>query len=167
MWELQKILMNLIFLWHYNRCVLFAWFLQSYVHIGLYMVKVIANILYTHLYIDCYTNRESDNCLMCYAFRFNTLYVVCVKILYIIIILFAMSFLQVYEAVMSWVHHNLPSRQCHVEQLLENVRLPLMCQDYIVQKVEEEPLVKANSRCILLVCVSTAFLHVWLALLVA
>lgn len=54
---------------------------------------------------------------------------------------------QVYEAVMSWVHHDLPSRQEHVEQLLENVRLPLMAQDYIVQRVEEEPLVKSNSRC--------------------
>lgn len=54
--------------------------------------------------------------------------------------------LQVYEAVMSWVHHNLPARQACVEQLLENVRLPLMNQEYIVQKVEEEPLVKANSR---------------------
>ncbi|XP_055874716.1 kelch-like protein 2 [Biomphalaria glabrata] len=54
---------------------------------------------------------------------------------------------QVYEAVMSWVNHNLPARQDCIEQLLENVRLPLMNQDYIVQKVEEEPLVKANSRC--------------------
>ncbi|BFZ03645.1 hypothetical protein BsWGS_06685 [Bradybaena similaris] len=54
---------------------------------------------------------------------------------------------QVYEAVMSWLHHNLPSRQDCIEQLLENVRLPLMNQDYIVQRVEEEPLVKANSRC--------------------
>ncbi|CAL1530807.1 unnamed protein product [Lymnaea stagnalis] len=54
---------------------------------------------------------------------------------------------QVYEAVMSWVNHNLPARQNCVEQLLENVRLPLINQEYIVQKVEEEPLVKANSRC--------------------
>lgn len=30
---------------------------------------------------------------------------------------------------------------------MENVRLPLMSQEYLVQRVEEEPLVKTNSRC--------------------
>lgn len=54
---------------------------------------------------------------------------------------------QVYEAVMSWVNHDLHRRQEHLERLLEHVRLPLMAQDYIVQRVEEEPLIKGNSRC--------------------
>ncbi|KAK7498597.1 hypothetical protein BaRGS_00010257 [Batillaria attramentaria] len=54
---------------------------------------------------------------------------------------------QVYEAVMSWVHHDLHRRQEDLESLLEHVRLPLMAQDYIVQRVEEEPLIKGNSRC--------------------
>ncbi|XP_048258603.1 kelch-like protein 2 isoform X2 [Haliotis rufescens] len=54
---------------------------------------------------------------------------------------------QVFEAVMSWVQHDLGSRQGLVEQLLEHVRLPLMTQEYLVQRVEEEPLVKTNSRC--------------------
>ncbi|KAK7112668.1 kelch-like protein 2 [Littorina saxatilis] len=54
---------------------------------------------------------------------------------------------QVYEAVMSWVNHDLQNREDRLESLLEHVRLPLMSQDYIVQRVEEEPLIKGNSRC--------------------
>ncbi|XP_041364828.1 kelch-like protein 2 [Gigantopelta aegis] len=54
---------------------------------------------------------------------------------------------QVFEAVMSWVQHNLMSRQDLIETLMEHVRLPLMSQEYLVQRVEEEPLFKTNSRC--------------------
>ncbi|XP_052226159.1 kelch-like protein 3 isoform X3 [Dreissena polymorpha] len=54
---------------------------------------------------------------------------------------------QVFEAVMSWVNHDRSSRQEVISQLMENVRLPLMSQEYLVQHVEEEPLMKANSRC--------------------
>ena len=48
---------------------------------------------------------------------------------------------------MSWVNHDLQNREDRLESLLEHVRLPLMSQDYIVQRVEEEPLIKGNSRC--------------------
>ncbi|XP_045213681.1 kelch-like protein 2 [Mercenaria mercenaria] len=54
---------------------------------------------------------------------------------------------QVFEAVLSWVNHDISNRQELVSQLIENVRLPLMTQDYLVQRVEEEPLIKSNSRC--------------------
>ena len=54
---------------------------------------------------------------------------------------------QVFEAVMSWVQHNLESREDLIERLMEHVRLPLMSQEYLVQRVEEEPLFKTNSRC--------------------
>ena len=56
-------------------------------------------------------------------------------------------FLQVFEAVLSWVNHDLTNRNDLISQLIENVRLPLMSQEYLVQRVEEEPLIKANSRC--------------------
>lgn len=56
-------------------------------------------------------------------------------------------YLQVFEAVLSWVNHDSSSRQDLISQLMENVRLPLMSQEYLVQRVEEEPLVKTNSRC--------------------
>jgi hypothetical protein len=53
----------------------------------------------------------------------------------------------VYEAVMTWIQHDAETRQSSLETLLEHVRLPLMAQEYIVQRVEEELLVKNNSRC--------------------
>ncbi|KAG7205534.1 hypothetical protein KM043_007512 [Ampulex compressa] len=54
---------------------------------------------------------------------------------------------KVFECVISWVHHELDSRQAHLAQLMEHVRFPLLSQEYLVQRVEEEPLLKANLQC--------------------
>ncbi|ESO84234.1 hypothetical protein LOTGIDRAFT_211219 [Lottia gigantea] len=54
---------------------------------------------------------------------------------------------QVFEGVMSWIQHDIGSRKDIISQLIEHVRLPLMSQDYLVQRVEEEPLVKSNTIC--------------------
>ncbi|KAK3607148.1 hypothetical protein CHS0354_034304 [Potamilus streckersoni] len=54
---------------------------------------------------------------------------------------------QVYEAVLSWVNHDFSNRREYISELMENVRLPLISQDYLVQRIEEEPLVKRDSRC--------------------
>ncbi|ELU16789.1 hypothetical protein CAPTEDRAFT_158890 [Capitella teleta] len=54
---------------------------------------------------------------------------------------------QVFEAVMHWTSHDMPSRLEHLAQLMEHVRLPLLTQEYLVQRVEEEPLVKNSSAC--------------------
>ncbi|XP_052239965.1 kelch-like protein 2 [Dreissena polymorpha] len=54
---------------------------------------------------------------------------------------------QVLEAVLSWVNHDRSSRQEVISQLMENVHLPLMSQEYLMQRVEEEPLMKANCCC--------------------
>jgi hypothetical protein len=55
--------------------------------------------------------------------------------------------LQVFECVIAWVHHDLENRQMHLAELMEHVRLPLLSQEYLVQRVEEEPLLKANLQC--------------------
>jgi kelch-like protein 2/3 len=47
----------------------------------------------------------------------------------------------------SWVQHDRESRQSHLAELMEYVRLPLLTQDYLVQHVEEEPLLKVNLQC--------------------
>lgn len=47
----------------------------------------------------------------------------------------------------NWVNHDLEERQKHLAELMEYVRLPLLPQDYLVQRVEEEPLLKANLQC--------------------
>ncbi|XP_075230806.1 kelch protein isoform X2 [Lycorma delicatula] len=54
---------------------------------------------------------------------------------------------KVFECVISWVNHDLETRQSHLAELMEHVRLPLLPQDYLVQRVEEEPLLKANLQC--------------------
>lgn len=55
--------------------------------------------------------------------------------------------LQVFEAVISWTSHEMKARLDHVSQLMEHVRLPLLPQEFLVQRVEEEPLVKNNTQC--------------------
>lgn len=57
---------------------------------------------------------------------------------------------KVFECVISWVHHDLEKRQNNLALLMEHVRLPLLSQEYLVQRVEEEPLLKANLQCKLL-----------------
>lgn len=54
---------------------------------------------------------------------------------------------KVFECVVSWVHHDLEARQSQLPLLMEHVRLPLLSQDYLMQRVEEEPLLKANLQC--------------------
>ncbi|CAG9767301.1 unnamed protein product [Ceutorhynchus assimilis] len=54
---------------------------------------------------------------------------------------------KVFECVIAWVHHDTETRQKHLASLMEHVRLPLMSQDYLVQRVEEEPLLKADLQC--------------------
>jgi len=54
---------------------------------------------------------------------------------------------KVFEAIISWVNHDLPIRQDQIGQLLQYVRLPLMDQEYLVSNVEESALVKSNSFC--------------------
>ena len=52
-----------------------------------------------------------------------------------------------FEAVVNWTNHDLAARMECVPQLMENVRLPLLAEEYLVQRVEEEPLVKNSSLC--------------------
>ncbi|XP_056417211.1 kelch-like protein 2 isoform X3 [Hyla sarda] len=54
---------------------------------------------------------------------------------------------KVFEAVITWVSHDKDVRQEHMAHLMEHVRLPLLSRDYLVQRVEEETLVKNSSAC--------------------
>lgn len=54
---------------------------------------------------------------------------------------------KVFEAVIAWVNHDKDVRQEHLAQLMEHVRLPLLTREYLVQRVEEESLVKNSSAC--------------------
>ncbi|EEB14853.1 conserved hypothetical protein [Pediculus humanus corporis] len=54
---------------------------------------------------------------------------------------------KVFECVITWVHHDLETRKDYLPKLMEHVRLPLLSQEYLVQRVEEEPLLKCNLQC--------------------
>lgn len=49
---------------------------------------------------------------------------------------------KVYESVISWIQFDVHERRKYLPQLLEHVRLPLVSQDYLMSRVENEPLMK-------------------------
>ncbi|RZC35636.1 ring canal kelch -like [Asbolus verrucosus] len=54
---------------------------------------------------------------------------------------------KVFECVIAWVQHDLDIRRKHLATLMEHVRLPLMSQEYLMHRVEEEPLLKVDLQC--------------------
>uniref|UniRef100_A0A182NTY3 BTB domain-containing protein n=1 Tax=Anopheles dirus TaxID=7168 RepID=A0A182NTY3_9DIPT len=54
---------------------------------------------------------------------------------------------KVYECVITWIQYDVPGRQHHLAELMEHVRLPLLSQDYLVQYVEKEQLMKGDLQC--------------------
>ncbi|XP_061832638.1 kelch-like protein 3 [Nerophis lumbriciformis] len=54
---------------------------------------------------------------------------------------------KVFEAMISWIKHDKSARVEHMPKLMEHVRLPLLSRDYLVQRVEEEALIKNNNTC--------------------
>lgn len=54
---------------------------------------------------------------------------------------------KVFECVIAWVQHDLEIRHKNLSGLMEHVRLPLMSQEYLMQRVEEEPLLKSDLQC--------------------
>lgn len=54
---------------------------------------------------------------------------------------------QVFEAVLSWIEHDVLNRQHNIAELMEHVRLPLMSREFLVQRVESEPMIKSNNQC--------------------
>lgn len=47
----------------------------------------------------------------------------------------------------AWVNYDLEGRKNFLAELMEHVRLPLLPQEYLIQRVEEEPLLKLNLKC--------------------
>ncbi|XP_048454422.1 kelch-like protein 24 isoform X2 [Rhincodon typus] len=54
----------------------------------------------------------------------------------------------VFEAVMQWVHHDLPGRKHALKELLEHVRIPLLDRIYFVEKVEMDELILSSKECL-------------------
>ena len=48
---------------------------------------------------------------------------------------------------LGWTNHDRTSRTDKIAELMEHVRLPLLSQDYLVEKVGEDMLVKNSSQC--------------------
>jgi len=54
---------------------------------------------------------------------------------------------KVFECVLNWVNHDHESRLEFVHPLMEQVRLPLLSQEYLVHRVDEEPLLRHSPKC--------------------
>lgn len=54
---------------------------------------------------------------------------------------------KVYESVIAWIQFDSAERQQHVAKLMQNVRLPLLPQEYLVSRVENEILLKQDLLC--------------------
>lgn len=54
---------------------------------------------------------------------------------------------KVYESVIAWIQYDAAIRQLHLSDLMEHVRLPLLSQEYLVARVEKEPLFKEDLLC--------------------
>ena len=54
---------------------------------------------------------------------------------------------EVYESVLKWVNFNITERSKLLPQILEHVRLPLVSKDYLLSKIDHEPLVRLNMAC--------------------
>ncbi|RWS00717.1 Kelch-like protein 17, partial [Dinothrombium tinctorium] len=48
----------------------------------------------------------------------------------------------VYNAVMSWIKHDLKNREHYLGSILQHVRLPLTTRSFLLNKVSEEPLIQ-------------------------
>lgn len=54
---------------------------------------------------------------------------------------------QVFECVINWTKHDEENRKVHLPLLMEHVRLPLTSKEYLLQRVDEEPLLRADLQC--------------------
>eukprot|EP00112_Aurelia_sp_Birch-Aquarium-sp1_P005308 Seg160.4 transcript_id=Seg160.4/GoldUCD/mRNA.D3Y31 product="Kelch-like protein 3" protein_id=Seg160.4/GoldUCD/D3Y31 len=54
---------------------------------------------------------------------------------------------KVFEAVIAWVNYDVANRDSSLPKLIEYVRLPLLPRDYLIERVETEPLIKRSFAC--------------------
>lgn len=54
---------------------------------------------------------------------------------------------KVYESVITWIQFDTTLRQDYLAELMAHVRLPLLTQEYLVTRVENEPLLKVDLMC--------------------
>lgn len=54
---------------------------------------------------------------------------------------------KIFECVIAWISFDPIGRQNHLGRLMQHVRLPLLSQDYILQRVEKEPLLQGDIIC--------------------
>lgn len=52
-----------------------------------------------------------------------------------------------YECVIGWIQFDAAERKAYLSKLLEKVRLPLLSQEYLMTRVEREPLLREDLLC--------------------
>lgn len=48
---------------------------------------------------------------------------------------------------MNWVRQDVENRRTHLSLLMEHVRLSLTSREYLLEKVNEEPLLRSDLQC--------------------
>lgn len=54
---------------------------------------------------------------------------------------------KVFESVISWIQYDAVQRSTYLHVLMEHVRLPLLSQEYLIQRVTTDNLIKDNNTC--------------------
>ncbi|KAG5676178.1 hypothetical protein PVAND_006027 [Polypedilum vanderplanki] len=54
---------------------------------------------------------------------------------------------KIFECVIAWIQNDPLNRQSHLGRLMQHVRLPLLSEEYILQRVDKEPLLQDDLQC--------------------
>lgn len=65
----------------------------------------------------------------------------------------------VWELVLKWINHDPEHRQCHIVDLLKNIRLGLLDTEFFLEKVKDHPYVTGNEACRPIIIETLKFLY--------
>lgn len=57
---------------------------------------------------------------------------------------------QVYQAALCWIHHHEATRHHLIPQVVEHVRMPLLSQDFLLSRIEDDSLIKNSCKDLLI-----------------
>lgn len=77
------------------------------------------------------------------------------------VIIYRLCLSKVFEAVIAWVKKDLVERSVFIEELLRNVRLPLLAPQFLADHVAQEEIVKNSLRCRQVVLTSYSLIHLF------
>lgn len=77
------------------------------------------------------------------------------------VVIYCLYLFKVFEAAIAWVKKELVERSVFIEELLRNVRLPLLAPQFLADHVAQEEIVKNSLRCRQVVLTVCNFIHLF------